>query len=66
MDCADAKPIETKAVEKNEMLAGGCWLVSRFDGDFGPIKFVGVGQWGYDPVRRRNTSARGSTTCPHT
>ena len=34
---------ESKATEKNELLPGGLWLVSRFDGEFGPMKFVGLG-----------------------
>ena len=29
------QPLESKAVEKNELLPGGMWIVSRFDGDFG-------------------------------
>jgi hypothetical protein len=48
-----AEAIESKAVEKNEMLPGDYWLVSRFEGAFGPIKFVGVGQWGYDPQEKK-------------
>src|SRR5262245_6204039 len=33
-----AEPIETEAVEKNQLLPGGFWLLSRFDGMIGPVK----------------------------
>lgn len=49
----DAQPIETAAVEKNEMLPGGLWLLTRFDGAFGDLKFFGVGQTGYDPESKK-------------
>jgi hypothetical protein len=43
---------ESKATEKNELLPGGYWLISRFEGAFGPAKFVGMGTWGYDPEQK--------------
>jgi hypothetical protein len=49
----NAQPLESKAVEKNELLPGGLWLLSRFDGDFGGMKFHGVGQLGYDPQQKK-------------
>lgn len=49
----DAEPIESKGSEKNEMLSGDMWLLSRFEGSFGPFKFVGVGSLGYDPVQKK-------------
>ena len=30
------------------MLAGGLWLISTFEGEFGGAKFEGRGQFGYD------------------
>src|SRR5262245_8831964 len=48
-----AEAMESKAVEKNEMLPGDMWLVSHFEGAFGPIKFNGIGQAGYDPEQKK-------------
>lgn len=61
----NAQPLESEAVERNELLPGGLWLVSHFSGDFGGAKFVGLGTYGYDPTER-STSAPGSITCPPT
>jgi hypothetical protein len=41
------------ATEKNELLPGGYWLISRFEGSFGPAKFVGIGTFGYDPEQKK-------------
>jgi hypothetical protein len=49
----NAQPIESKAVEKNELLPGGLWLLSHFDGEFGGMKFSGFGTFGYDPVEKK-------------
>jgi len=49
----DAEPLESKGVEQNELLPGGLWRVSHFEGDFGGTKFVGVGTFGYDPVEKK-------------
>jgi hypothetical protein len=49
----DAKPVETKAVEKCEMLRGGFWLLSRFDGQIGSMKYSGAGTFGYDPTEKK-------------
>jgi hypothetical protein len=48
-----AKPMESKATEKNELLPGGYWLVSHFEGSFGDLKFTGIGQFGYDPQQKK-------------
>lgn len=60
-----AQPIESKAVEKNELLPGGMWLVSRFDGDFGGAKFTGVGNFGYDPVEKKYIGTWVDSMTPH-
>jgi hypothetical protein len=44
----DAEPTVTKGTEVNSMLAGGLWMVSSFEGEFGGAKFEGRGQFGYD------------------
>ena len=61
----NAKPLESKAVEKNELLPGGQWLVSRFEGNFGGMKFVGVGTWGYDPVEKKYVGTWIDNMTPH-
>jgi hypothetical protein len=48
-----AEPSVSKGVEVNEVLSGGLWVLSRFEGNFGPVKFEGRGQFGYDPVKKK-------------
>jgi Protein of unknown function (DUF1579) len=49
----DAEPAVSKGSEVNEVLPGGLWVLSKFEGDFGGAKFVGRGQFGYDPVKKK-------------
>ena len=49
----DADPSVSKGSEVNEVLPGGLWVLSKFEGDFGGMKFLGRGQWGYDPVKKK-------------
>lgn len=49
----DAEPAVSKGSEVNEVVPGGLWLLSKFDGDFGGMKFQGRGQFGYDPVKKK-------------
>jgi hypothetical protein len=44
-----ARPIQSKGTEKNQLLPGGLWLASEFDGKFAGQRFVGKGAYGYDP-----------------
>ena len=53
MQGPDAEPAVSKGSEINEVLPGGLWVLSRFEGDFGGVKFVGRGQFGYDPVKKK-------------
>ena len=48
-----SEPNVSKGVMVNEVLAGGLWVVSRFDGIFGTVKFEGRGQYGFDPVKKK-------------
>ncbi len=48
-----SEPSVSKGVEVNELMAGGLWMMSRFEGSFGPAKFEGRGQFGYDPVKKK-------------
>lgn len=49
----DSDPLVSKGVETNEAMFGGFWVLSRFEGSFGPAKFEGRGQFGYDPVKKK-------------
>jgi hypothetical protein len=49
----DAAPMTAKATEKNELLEGGMWLVSRFESDFEGMSFAGRGAFGYDPLEKK-------------
>jgi Protein of unknown function (DUF1579) len=49
----DSEPLVSKGVETNEAMLGGMWVLSRFEGSFGPAKFEGRGQFGYDPVKKK-------------
>lgn len=49
----DAEPSVSKGSEVNEVLPGGLWVFSKFEGDFGGVKFLGRGQYGYDPVKKK-------------
>ena len=48
-----AEPMTSKGGEINESFAGGLWLISRFDMEFGGQEFKGRGQFGYDPVKKK-------------
>jgi Protein of unknown function (DUF1579) len=48
-----AEPTISKGLEVNTVMSGGLWLLSRFDGDFGGIKFEGRGQFGYDTLQKK-------------
>ena len=49
----DAEPMISKGTEVNTVMTGGLWVLSKFDGDFGGMKFEGRGQFGYDPVKKK-------------
>jgi Protein of unknown function (DUF1579) len=43
----------SKGTEVTEVLPGGLWVLSRFDGDFDGMKFQGRGQFGFDPFKKK-------------
>ncbi len=49
----DVEPMVSKGTEVNTVMPGGLWVLSKFDGDFGGMKFQGRGQFGYDPVKKK-------------
>ena len=60
-----AEPMESKGTEKNELLRGGLWLVSRFEGEAAGMPFIGVGTTGYDPVEKQYVGTWIDTMTPH-
>ncbi|MEX0611979.1 MAG: DUF1579 domain-containing protein [Pirellulales bacterium] len=60
-----AEPMESKGTEKNELLEGGLWLASRFEGDAGGMKFAGIGTTGYDPVEKKYVGTWVDSMTPH-
>lgn len=61
---ADAKPMESKAVETNEMF-GDFWLLSKFETDFGGMKYAGRMQLGYDPQKKKYVGTWIDTMSPY-
>jgi hypothetical protein len=48
-----AAPIVSQGRETYELLPGGLWLVSRFEGTTAGMPFAAVGTWGYDPAEKK-------------
>ena len=60
-----AEPITSHGTEKNELLPGGLWLVSRFEGEIAGMPFTGVGTTGYDPDEKHYVGTWADTMSPH-
>jgi hypothetical protein len=58
-------PMKSKGTEKNELLPGGMWLVSRFEGEIVGMPFAGVGTSGYDPVEKKYVGTWVDSMSPH-
>lgn len=52
MEGPDKEPLVTKGVERARAV-GDYWVVSTFEGDMGGQPFVGHGQMGYDPAKKK-------------
>ena len=61
----NAEPTVSKGTEVNTMLAGGLWLVSKFDGEFAGAKFEGRGQFGYDSNKGKYVGTWIDSMSPH-
>jgi hypothetical protein len=48
-----SEPVISRGTEVYEVMSGGLWVLSRFEGSFGPAKFEGRGQFGYDTVKKK-------------
>jgi hypothetical protein len=57
--------MESKGTETNELLKGGLWLVSRFEGESAGAPFTGVGTSGYDDVEKKYVGAWVDTMGPY-
>ncbi len=57
-------PVPSKAVETNKML-GELWMVSEFKGEVMGMSFVGHGQFGYDPHKKKYVGTWIDTFSPH-
>jgi hypothetical protein len=60
-----AQAMESKGTETNELLTGGLWLVTRFEGEAGGMPFTGVGTTGYDPVEKKYVGTWVDSMTPH-
>ena len=60
-----AAPMKSKGTEKNELLTGGMWLVSRFEGEMAGMKFAGAGTSGYDPIEKKYVGTWADSMSPH-
>lgn len=60
-----AEPMESKGTEKNRLLKGGLWLITRFEGDVIGMPFIGMGQFGYDPAEKKYVGSWIDTMTPH-
>ena len=49
----NADPMVVKATEVNELKLGGFWIVSQFEADMFGSKYSGMGQFGYDPKKKK-------------
>jgi hypothetical protein len=60
-----AKAMVSKGVEKNRLLKGGLWLITRFEGEAIGTPFIGMGQFGYDPAEKKYVGTWVDTMTPH-
>jgi hypothetical protein len=58
-------PVKSKGSEKNELLKGGMWLVSRFEGEMAGMEFAGTGLSGYDPIEKKYVGTWADSMSPH-
>ena len=48
-----AEPVVSQGTERNELLRGGLWLISRYEGHIADTAFVGCGTFGFDPLKQK-------------
>jgi hypothetical protein len=55
---------ESKGTMVYKMGLGGFWLLSKFEADFGGLKFEGRGMDGYDPAKKKYVSVWADSMAP--
>lgn len=60
-----AEPIASQGQETSELLPGGLWLVTRFEGTMANTPCVGAGTWGYDPIEKKYVGTWVDSMTPH-
>jgi hypothetical protein len=61
----DAEPIVSHGRETSELLPGGLWLVTQFEGEMAGMPCTGAGAWGYDPVEKKYVGAWVDSMTPY-
>jgi hypothetical protein len=61
----DGPPEVSKGVHEAELLPGGLWLSSKFEGKVAGMPFTGRGLSGYDPVKKKFVDVWADSTDPH-
>lgn len=59
------EPMPAKGVETNELMVGGMWVLSEFEGNFAGQDFTGKGQFGYDPTNKKYVGTWIDSMSPH-
>jgi hypothetical protein len=59
------EPVKSKGTEKCELLMGGMWLLTRFEGEMAGMKFAGAGTFGYDPIDEKYVGTWADSMSPH-
>lgn len=61
----EGPPEVSKGVSESELLPGGLWLTSKFEGKMGGTAFTGRGLSGYDPAKKKYVDVWVDSTDPH-
>lgn len=61
----EGPPEMSKGVSESELLPGGLWLTSKFEGKMGDAPFTGRGLSGYDPAKKKYINVWVDSTDPH-
>ena len=64
MQGPESDPMISQGVERNRPM-GDFWVVSNYESDLGGEKFVGHGQTGYDPAKKKFIGTWIDSMSPH-
>lgn len=59
------EPTTSECSEKVELLPGGMWIVTRFEGTFAGTPFTGASIIGYDPIEKKYVGTWVDSISPH-